>query len=75
MHLHASRLSVASALLPVMGQGPGRPPRGPKTVAGQKRLMSMFAKEGGGFVPSRQALDAAALLAAETVSLSRAIPG
>ena len=59
-----------------MGQGPGRPPKGPKTVpatvAGQKRLM--FAKEGGGFVPSRQALDAAALLAAETVSLSRAIP-
>ena len=72
MHLHTSRLSVASALLPAMGQGPGRPPKGPKNVAGQKRLM--FAKEGGGFVPSRQALDAAALLAAETVSLSRATP-
>ena len=55
-----------------MGQGQGRPPRGPKTVAGQKRLVC--AMEGGGFVPLRQALDAAALLAAERVSLSRAIP-
>lgn len=49
-------LAAASALLPVMGQGPGRTPQGPKTVRGQKQLMS--AKEEGGLVSWRQGLDA-----------------
>ena len=63
MHTHTLRLSVrivlesslllavASALLPDMGQAPGRPPKGSKNVAEQKQLM--FAKDGGGLVSSR----------------------